>query len=216
MIETLRADGDINSINGLLDILQKNIAEADSRGGGGGGGGSGADTDMRENGGGVHEIENLLDSLNPHQLAQIGARAQDRINAARTLRRNRRGAKITSKAGGRVSSKLAYTPRKTRASTAAATGALVGKGKAKATAEEEMAPTVTGKRKADASIADADDTTDDKRVRTAKEPTSVSGVKMGWKLRKKFPGHGPYSTVFASTLQIVCSPRFIFFLAFSI
>ena len=62
MIETLRADGDINSINGLLDILQKNIAEADSRGGGGGGGGSGADTDMRENGGGVHEIENLLDS----------------------------------------------------------------------------------------------------------------------------------------------------------
>ena len=98
-------------------------------------------------------------------------------------------------------------------SSSAATGALVGKGKAKATAEEEMAPTVTGKRKADASIADADDTTDDKRVRTAKEPTSVSGVKMGWKLRKKFPGHGPYSTVFASTLQIVCSPRFIFFLA---
>ena len=126
MIETLRADGDISSINGLLDILQRNIAEADS----GGGGGAHSDMPGAALGDGEaierRKIENLLDTMPPHQLSQIGKLAQERINAARTLRRTTRGAKMNNATGIPGTSKRAYMPRTTRARSAAATGALVG------------------------------------------------------------------------------------------
>ena len=118
MIEALRAEGDISSVNGMLDFLQRNIAEADSGGGGGGGAAAAGEA-------GVRNIENLLDTMPPQQLAQIGRLAQDGINAARALRRTSRGKKNNAAEMG--ASSQAYMPRTTRARAAATTGALVGK-----------------------------------------------------------------------------------------
>jgi hypothetical protein len=123
MIEALRAEGDISSVNGMLDFLQRNIAEADS----GGGGADSAMPDAAAAAGeaSVRNLEHLLDTMSPHQLAQLGKLAQDRIKAARTLRRTSRGKKKNAAEMG--ASSQAYPPRTTRARAAAATGALVGK-----------------------------------------------------------------------------------------